>query len=93
MPDTATFITGFHAHVYYDPATRHIAERLREGLAGKFEVQLGRWHDKPIGPHPRSMYQVAFAPTVFAPLVSWMIGCRSGSTRAVSRRVRPARQA
>ncbi len=33
---------------------------------------LGRWHDEPVGPHPMSFYQVAFAPDVFAELVPWL---------------------
>ena len=40
-------ITGWHAHVYYDPATtRAAAEALREGIAAGFPgAVLGRWHD------------------------------------------------
>ena len=29
-------------------------------------VQLGRWHDVPVGPHTAAMYQVAFATELFA---------------------------
>ena len=54
-------IASFHAHIYYDAATRPDAERLREAIGAGFDVQLGRWHDEPVGPHPISMYQVAFA--------------------------------
>ena len=68
-----TDITGFHAHVYFDAATRDTAERLREGLAPRFTVELGRWHEQPIGPHPKAMYQVAFAPDQFAKIVPWMM--------------------
>ena len=70
--DTAE-IKGFHAHVYFDPATREAAARVRDGLAARFEVELGRWHDKPIGPHPKSMYQVKFAPDQFGKLVPWLM--------------------
>ena len=71
-------ITGFHAHVYYDAATRDAAGRVREGLAGKFSAELGRWHDRPIGPHPKPMYQVAFAPSQFDPIVPWLMLNREG---------------
>jgi aromatic ring-cleaving dioxygenase len=69
--DTAA-IRDWHAHVYYDTATRSDAERLREAIGAGFEVQLGRWHDEPVGPHPNSMYQVAFAVAEFPRLVPWL---------------------
>jgi DOPA 4,5-dioxygenase len=65
-------IVGFHAHIYFDNDSRDAAARVREGLA-QFEVQLGRWHDKPIGPHPQAMYQVAFLPTQFGKVVPWLM--------------------
>ena len=75
--DTAR-IMGYHAHVYYDAATRPLAERLRQAMAERFAVTLGRWHDQPVGPHPRSMYQVAFAAGEFARLVPWLMLNRAG---------------
>ncbi len=71
-------IQGYHAHVYYDEASRGAAERLRESLAERFEVELGRWHDRPIGPHPRWSYQVAFAPEIFAEIVPFLMLNRDG---------------
>ena len=71
-------ITGFHAHVYYDPATRDAAARLRDELGSRFTVTLGRWHDRPVGPHPKSMYQVAFVPAQFGVLVPWLMLNRTG---------------
>ena len=71
-------IEGFHAHIYYDPETRPIAERLREAIGAGFTVQLGRWHDQPVGPHPQAMYQVAFGAGDFAALVPWLALNRDG---------------
>jgi aromatic ring-cleaving dioxygenase len=71
-------IEGYHAHVYYDPATRPVAERLRERIGGGFEVKLGRWHDRLVGPHRASMYQVAFAVHEFPKLVPWLMLNREG---------------
>ncbi|HYZ31426.1 MAG TPA: DOPA 4,5-dioxygenase family protein [Crenalkalicoccus sp.] len=74
-------ITNWHAHVYYDAATRDAAARLREGIASRFpEAVLGRWHDQPVGPHPQPMYQVAFSPELFATLVPWIALNRGGLT-------------
>jgi DOPA 4,5-dioxygenase len=65
-------IEGYHAHVYYDPASKAAAGALRDRVAEAFEVELGRWHDAPIGPHPCGSYQIAFGPELFATLVPWL---------------------
>lgn len=71
--NTSQTITGFHAHVYFDPETRTTALFVRDGLAERFNVELGRIHGKPLGPHPKSMYQVKFAPEEFGKLVPWLM--------------------
>jgi DOPA 4,5-dioxygenase len=73
-------ITGYHAHVYYDARSRPVAEQLRTAIAERFEVELGRWHDRPIGPHPSASYQIAFRPEQFALLVPWLAVNRQGLT-------------
>jgi aromatic ring-cleaving dioxygenase len=71
-------ITGYHAHVYYDAASKPDAEALRAEIDDRFETVLGRWHDKPVGPHPHWSYQVAFEPDVFASLIPWLALNRRG---------------
>ena len=71
-------ISLFHAHVYYKPATREKAERVRAGLAARFDVRLGSWHDEPVGPHPKAMYQVVFSPDQFGAVVPWLMLHREG---------------
>jgi len=73
-------IVDYHAHVYYDAGSKATAANLRDGLAGRFEVELGRWHDAPIGPHPMGSYQVVFEPELFATLVPWLMLNRAGLT-------------
>ena len=74
-------IHGYHAHVYYtDDDGRERARHVREELAARFNVVLGRWHDVPVGPHPQPMYQVAFATDDFAALVPWLMLNRRGLT-------------
>ncbi len=72
-------VLSWHAHVYFDPAsTRPEAERVRAGIAQRFRVQLGRWHEVPVGPHTGAMYQVAFDVEQFADLVPWLALHREG---------------
>jgi DOPA 4,5-dioxygenase len=73
-------IKGYHAHIYYDPkSTRDAAARVRAGLAaGGFNVQLGSWHDEPVGPHLDAMYQAIFAPEEFGKIVPWLMLHREG---------------
>ena len=73
-------ITGYHAHVYYEAATKPAAARLRAAIEAAFEVRMGRWHDEPIGPHPMGSYQVAFGPELFAEIVPWLALNRDGLT-------------
>jgi aromatic ring-cleaving dioxygenase len=76
---TERAIVSWHAHVYFDPAsTRPQAESVRRGVAERFKVQLGRWHDVPVGPHTAAMYQIAFDVAAFAALVPWLALHREG---------------
>ena len=73
-------IPSYHAHVYYDDTLRDTAGQLREAIAERFEVRLGRWRDEPVGPHPEPMYQVAFEAAVFPDIVPWLMLNRRGLT-------------
>jgi aromatic ring-cleaving dioxygenase len=75
-------IRHYHAHVYYDPiSSRGRAARLRERVAAAFpDATLGRWHDAPVGPHPQSMYQIAFSRALLASFVPWLMLNRDGLT-------------
>jgi DOPA 4,5-dioxygenase len=75
MPDlNPDLITSWHAHVYCDASTRDAAWALREciqtALDGLFE--MGRFHERPVGPHPQWSYQLAFPTAHFAHIVSWL---------------------
>ena len=80
MPTSADAIEGWHAHIYYDPATRDRAATLREWIGARFTAQIGRWHDVPVGPHPQAMYQLAFGNAEFPTLVPFLALNRLGLT-------------
>ena len=65
-------ITDWHAHVYFDPASRDAAWALRERIEKSFPIEMGRFHEKHVGPHPRFSYQVALKNDQLAPLLSWL---------------------
>jgi aromatic ring-cleaving dioxygenase len=67
-------IAGWHAHVYFDADTRAAAATFRELAATHFgpAVQLGRFHERPVGPHPKWSFQLAFAPQQFFDVVGWL---------------------
>lgn len=69
-----TSITSWHAHVYFDPATRDAAWAFREAITARFGgvATMGRFHERPVGPHPMPSYQVAFEPAQFAEIVAWL---------------------
>jgi aromatic ring-cleaving dioxygenase len=73
-PLSPTLITDWHAHVYFDEATRDAAWALREqaGEALSGRVTVGRFHERPVGPHPMFSYQLAFAPDALPLVVGWL---------------------
>jgi aromatic ring-cleaving dioxygenase len=72
-------IRSYHAHLYFrSDEERALALSMREPIDAGFTVQLGRVHDRLVGPHGAPMYQVAFARSEFEPLVSWLMLNRAG---------------
>ena len=66
-------IRDYHAHVYFDADSRESARALRDEIEANFNIEMGRWHEKRVGPHPRWSYQVKFRADTFATLVPWLM--------------------
>jgi aromatic ring-cleaving dioxygenase len=60
--------------IIFDASSREAARALRETieteLAGRME--MGRFHERPVGPHPMWSYQLAISSVSFPQVVSWL---------------------
>ena len=75
-----SLINGYHAHVYFDESTLQQATVLCEEAGKQFSVQVGRIHQKPVGPHPSWSCQLAFDKNQYADLMTWLALNRKGLT-------------
>ena len=73
-----TDLKGYHAHVYFEPASRQAAERLRDELIRRFTVNPGGFSDGPVGPHPVPQFNVMFETSEFQHIVPWLMFNRHG---------------
>ena len=73
-------LMGYHAHVYYDAATKDRATKLRDEIIAKFNVEPGGFSDDPVGPHPVSQFNVIFETPEFQKIVPWLMLNRDGLT-------------
>jgi len=80
MPKDTSDILGYHAHVYFSAESTEIARTLRGEIERRFDIVMGRFQEKPVGPHPRCSYQVAFTPEQFGEIIPWLSLNRSGLT-------------
>jgi DOPA 4,5-dioxygenase len=81
-PKDIAAIEDYHAHIYYDPATKDRAALLRQWVEQRFpgQMRMGSWHDQPVGPLVQAMYQIAFPPDLLPGLVPFLMLNRMGLT-------------
>jgi len=71
MKSTNT-INSYHAHAYYSDTTIEEAKTLVHLAKEKFDVEIGRFHEKPVGPHPEWSCQITVPPEKFSSLIPWL---------------------
>ena len=71
---------GFHAHIYFDPDDLGLAQRLAGEAKALFDVAVGRFHEHPIGPHPRGSCQLTVPKDGFGDFAAWAALHRQGLT-------------
>jgi aromatic ring-cleaving dioxygenase len=68
----------YHAHVYFGPDTVEQARALCTEAGQRFQVAVGRVHEKLVGPHPHWSCQLAFESSSFDALIPWLDEHRNG---------------
>lgn len=68
-------IESWHAHVYFEASSREAARALRDVIVVELadRMRMGRFHEKPVGPHPMWSYQLAFDAAGFSDVVGWLV--------------------
>lgn len=73
-------ITDFHVHIYYDQSTLELAQRIGEEASQAYDLPLGRFHTKNVGPHPRWSVQLSVPKAIYGEVISWFCLNRQGLT-------------
>lgn len=78
VTETLPQINGYHAHVYFNAETIETARDVCETARDLFPLEMGRIHQKAVGPHPMWSCQLAFAPEEFSDVMQWLTLNRKG---------------
>ena len=70
----------YHAHVYFEKETLGFCAELCKKSGDLFSVNVGRIHQKPVGPHPKWSCQISFSSNDFDQLITWLENNRRSLT-------------
>ena len=73
-------ISDFHAHIYFDENELDEARLLAAAVQQRFEVPVGHFHTRPVGPHPRGSVQMTIPTDRFGEVTTWLAVNRAGLT-------------
>lgn len=68
----------YHAHVYFDEASREFARQLREKVKNTYTLPVGRFNERLVGPHTMWSFSVSFTDKDFNNLIPWLDQQRNG---------------
>ncbi|WP_050453305.1 DOPA 4,5-dioxygenase family protein [Candidatus Burkholderia verschuerenii] len=78
-PAVSANIANWHAHIYFDATTRDAAWQLRQVIESQFAdalqsgtLTLGRFHERPVGPHPAWSFQLGFGSESLTTMLEWL---------------------
>ena len=70
----------YHAHVYFTAESKVTAQDVVMQASDEFGVEYGRFHDKPVGPHPIGSCQITVPFDQLGPVLDWLALNRQGLT-------------
>jgi DOPA 4,5-dioxygenase len=73
-------LRDFHAHIYFNPDQLGAAQALARNAEALFGVAVGRFHERPVGPHPRGSCQLTVPRARFGEFAEWAVVNRRGLT-------------
>ena len=65
-------VKGYHAHVYFDQQSLAQAQSLCFKAGELFATEVGRFHQKPVGPHPCWSCQLKFDQDNHTEITTWL---------------------
>lgn len=64
-------VRNYHAHIYFDVDEIELAHALAEQARTAFGAAVGRFHERPVGPHPRGSCQLTLTLQQFGEFAAW----------------------
>ena len=75
---------SWHSHIYFDSDSHSRAEalvaRMKDEFGGTAPITYGRWHHRPVGPHPDFSIQLEYPHDLFAAVMGFLALRRDGLT-------------
>ncbi len=65
-------IRDFHMHIYFDAEEVERARALAEAVRSRFDVSVGHFHTRAVGPHPRGSCQMTVQLADFGEVASFL---------------------
>ena len=66
-------IQDYHFHIYYLEPDIQLAKSIVKNVISKYDVEVGRFHEKPVGPHPMCSVQLVVSNENFSNILQWFI--------------------
>lgn len=73
-------VKDYHIHLYFNEKTIESAKSICLEVEKLFNVKIGRFHEKKVGPHPRWSVQILVESKDFGEVLTWVSLNRKGLT-------------